>query len=139
MEDQKNAAETFNQELVRKSNIQTRVNNILKSLPVAPQADYPREEVVDAIIAELEEKVELHLSDRNWLIGKTKSGEAADLTPLVQEELLMSKYIDSDSVSKPESPEMGLPQKELFRERGRLYSSVSGAMPGSSVRARRNL
>jgi hypothetical protein len=94
------AAESFNAELARKSTIQRRVNQIVKSLPVQPQADFPREEVVNHLISKLEEKVELHLSDRDWLIGRSKAnGEPADLTPIVQDELLLSKYIDPNSVS----------------------------------------
>jgi hypothetical protein len=65
------AAETFNADLARKSTIQRRVNQIVKSLPVQPQADFPRQEVVDHLISKLEEKVELHLSDRDWLIGRS--------------------------------------------------------------------
>jgi hypothetical protein len=94
------AAETFNADLARKSTIQRRVNQIVKSLPVQPQADFPRQEVVDHLISKLEEKVELHLSDRDWLIGRSKAnGEPADLTPLVQDELLLSKYIDPQTVT----------------------------------------
>jgi hypothetical protein len=97
-EEQQAAAETFNAELARKSTIQRRVNEIVKRLPVQPQADYPRETVINHIIQKISETTELHLSDRDWLIGKTKTGQSADMTELVQDALLQSEFIDQESV-----------------------------------------
>ncbi len=58
MSDQNEAAESFNEELARRSTTQRRVNEILKGLPVQPQADVSRDTIVNHIIEKISETTE---------------------------------------------------------------------------------
>jgi hypothetical protein len=89
----------FTQEQNRAAQLHGGISRALDKSPVKTSADVPRVEVVNHVIEEILKTHELHVSDRGWVVAKTKSGEPADLAKLVEEQLLLSKYVDAQSVT----------------------------------------